>query len=70
MMLPPLPPPPLLLLLLLIIIIITTTTMSRDSTINMVTGSSPCHPDQLWGPNSILYNRYRALFPWGKAAGT
>ena len=28
-----------------------------------------CRRDQLWGPPSLLYNRYR-VFPGGKAAGT
>jgi hypothetical protein len=30
---------------------------------------SPCRPDRLWGPTSLLSNRYRGSFPGGKAAG-
>jgi hypothetical protein len=31
--------------------------------------SSAHHPDRLWGPPSLLSNRYQVLFPWGKPAG-
>jgi len=41
----------------------------------MVGGSNPngdkifcTHPDQLWGPTSLLYNEHW-VFPGGKAAG-
>jgi hypothetical protein len=27
--------------------------------------SSPCHPDQLWGPPNLLSNGYWRLFPLG-----
>jgi hypothetical protein len=26
---------------------------------------TPEHPDQLWGPHSLLYNEYQQLFPQG-----
>jgi hypothetical protein len=26
---------------------------------------SLCHPDQLWGPSSLLLNEYFEWFPWG-----
>jgi hypothetical protein len=31
--------------------------------------SSPRRPDRLWGPPSLLSNRYWQLFPRGKSAG-
>jgi hypothetical protein len=31
--------------------------------------STPQRPDRLWCSPSLLYNCYRGLFPWGKAAG-
>jgi hypothetical protein len=31
--------------------------------------TSPCRPDQLWGPPNLLYNGYWGLFPGGNAAG-
>jgi hypothetical protein len=31
--------------------------------------TSPCRPDRLWGPPSLLYNGYRGPFPGSKAAG-
>jgi len=30
----------------------------------------PKDPDRRWGPPSLLYNVYRASFPWGKEAGS
>jgi hypothetical protein len=30
---------------------------------------TPQHPDQLWGPHSLLCNGYQALFPWVKRSG-
>jgi hypothetical protein len=27
--------------------------------------SLPPHPDQLWGPPSLLFNEYQGLFLWG-----
>jgi hypothetical protein len=29
------------------------------------TFSSPCHPDQFWGPPNLLSNGYQGLFPRG-----
>jgi hypothetical protein len=30
---------------------------------------SPCRPNRLWGPSSLLSNGYWGLFPGGKSAG-
>jgi hypothetical protein len=27
--------------------------------------ASPCRPDRLWGPRSLLFNGHRGLFPRG-----
>jgi hypothetical protein len=32
--------------------------------------TSPCRPEQLWGPLRLLSNGYWGLFPRGKAAGS
>jgi hypothetical protein len=29
--------------------------------------SSPCHPEQFWGPPSLLSNRYQGPFPQGRS---
>jgi hypothetical protein len=29
--------------------------------------SFPEHPDQLWGPTSLLFNEYRGILPWVKS---
>jgi hypothetical protein len=31
--------------------------------------SPPSRPDRLWGPPNLLFNGYRELFSWDKAAG-
>jgi hypothetical protein len=52
---------------LLLMFYVTIWVLGFNSRLGLGIFSSPLRPERLWGPPSLLSNRYQVLFPWGQS---